>query len=167
MLLTQYPQFQNDGVVLTDAFLAGDHFTLKLAERVFATFDTVGDLADEEFKSYATQYQQAKKLLRQSAPTRVGKDIYHVPQSQGAQVHYLTKVAMVRYINLCHKGKYIIVMGNEVLFQPAHLAHVSKNNLELFINLNLSEDRKKTTNHFLNRVRSWIHGFKFVALSTI
>lgn len=63
-------------------------------------------------------------------------------------------VALVRYVNLAHKGRYFIAAGDKVLYVPEHFKNVHEEDIKLFIGLSILEDRNKGK----SKVRNWAYG---------
>lgn len=161
MQTSKYPYIHNSTQALVEGFLMGEHYTEALSEKIFATFDPV----------YATNYRErindVKRLINQTRAKILNQEIFHIDQKNGSPMTATMQVALVRFVNLCHKGRYLIVVDEEIVFIPERHLHTKAIDLQLYVSLTLLEEEKKTASNFFNRIRSWIYGARFNVLRTV
>lgn len=152
-LQTKFATLQNHTQENINGFLDGENYYTELSQKVFETFH--GGEADE----YTIYIKEARDILHEFGFKIVG-GIFHVPYD--GEVDSATSVALVRYINLAHKGRYFIVLGDEVLFVPECYRGVSKENIKVYIDLTVLEDSKRssTNSKLINSLRGWIYGVR-------
>lgn len=93
---------------LVDDFLNGEEFTMELCDKIFSTFDKLDNT------SYVGMLEHVKKLLNNLHKTKV-YDVFVLKCPY--ELSPKEKAALVRFINISHKGnKNIIILNNDVLF---------------------------------------------------
>ena len=137
----------NHTTELVHGFLVGHNYMEKLSETVFDTFEP-----DSEVR-YMDTCVTAKQTMMQNEPKILDNSIFFI--SHYEEIPAATVVALVRYVNLTHKGKYFIVAGEKVLYVPEHLK-----NIKLFVEFTILEDRNKGDSKIINKFRSWLYGMK-------
>lgn len=53
-----------------------------------------------------------------------------------------------------------MVAGEKVLYVPEHLKTINEQNIKLFVELTILEDRNKGDSKIVNKFRSWLYGMK-------
>lgn len=101
---------ENHTLKLIQSFLNGDWFVSKLADHVFKTYDPVYPL------SYEETLKKVKATLNKSKVDYVFKEVCRVSTAQSLNDAEIA--VMVRYMNICHQGKFIVVLNREIVFIP-------------------------------------------------
>ena len=149
---TTIQPIHNHTTELVHGFLVGHNYMEKLSETVFDTFEP-----DSEVR-YMDTCVTAKQIMMQNEPKILDNSIFFIPHYE--EIPAATVVALVRYVNLAHKGKYFIVAGEKVLYVPEHLKTINEQNIKLFVELTILEDRNKGDSKIINKFRSWLYGMK-------
>lgn len=149
---TTIESIHNHTTELVNGFLLGHNYVRSLSETVFDTFEPDRNIC------YMDSCAAGRKIMLEHEPKIVNNMIFFIPHYE--EISVAVKVSLVRYVNLAHKGKYFIVAGTRVLYVPEHFKSVNENNIKLFIELNILEDRNKGDSKIINKVRSWLYGMK-------
>ena len=149
---TTIESIHNHTTELVNGFLLGHNYMKSLSESVFDTFEPDGNIR------YMDTSAEAKQIMLQHEPRILDNSVFFIPHSE--DIPAATVVALVRYVNLAHKGKYFIVAGEKVLYVPEHFKNVNDQNIKLFVELTILEDRNKGDSKLVNKVRSWLYGMK-------
>lgn len=150
---TKIESIHNHTAELANGFLSGHNYMENLSEAIFNTFEPDRDIR------YADSCTSAKEIMLTHRPKILVNSIFFIPHYD-EDIHPATKVALIRYINLAHKGKYFIVAGDKVLYVPERFKDVNEENIKIFVRLTITEDREKGSNALINKVRSWLYGIK-------
>lgn len=166
MFNSKYPNLVNRMQTLIDNFLTGALYSKELSGKVFATFDTV------KGEEYPQVMARVKKMMTDNKARLISKNVFHIPLLQVDRDEIernplAVKVAVIRYVNICRKGNFIIVLGNEILYVPEHHRHLKDDDLQLYVNITLREEETRTSSKLANHVRSWIFGARFNMLKTV
>ena len=149
---TTIESIHNHTTELVNGFLLGHNYVKALSETVFDTFEPDSSIR------YMDECAAAKQIMLHHEPKILVNTIFFIPFYEG--IPTATVVALVRYVNIAHKGKYFIVAGEKVLYVPEHFKNVNEQNIKLFVELTILEDRNKVDSKIVNKVRSWLYGMK-------
>lgn len=117
-----------EGVTITD-FVEGDYLSQNEISRLLLTV-----VDDENGVQYYPELVRVAKELA-GKMTRIGNSVLHVSTPEGKFPTVALVMTTVRLINLAKKGRYIIVIGDEIAYLPVHMRGLSEQDVRTHITI--------------------------------
>lgn len=148
----------NDTVNLAEKFVDGEKFTKVLSQNVMKTFDLENqhivpkDVDSKEGFTYDAALKTAKNILSIYPPIHLKDDILFLKIE--TPLAKMVKAVIVRYINICHHQRYIIVVNDEIIYIPEHLRSRDREELGRYVKLALLSYQDRSKNKLVRQIKS-------------
>lgn len=135
---------KSDINMLSEQFIRGDHFTLELSDYVFKNIARLSE------KKYIEHIKEIKELLC-FANITFFSDLLIIKSNK--QISEEQKTVLVRYINLCHGHKQLIILYNkDVIYIPMEFISLyGKEAVYMHINSVYRNFNNRRKMNFINR----------------
>lgn len=137
----------NDTINIVGDFIEGGGFDISLCEKMMRTFDVMG----EHKSDYLTTVKMAKSFLDTHVPDYLN-DVC-VIDGKGVELSSTMRAVMVRVINLAHKGRYNVVLDEEVIYVAPRYRKHSPEDFWRYIKLTLLDFKDASKSKTVRRLK--------------
>lgn len=138
----------NDTIKIVGDFIEGGGFDISLCENMMKTFD----VAKEHKFDYLTTVKMAKSFLDSHVPDYLN-DVC-VIDGKGVELSSTMRAVMVRIINIAHKGRYNIVLNEEVIYVAPRYRKQTPEDFGRYIKLTVLDLKDKSKSKTVRQLKS-------------
>lgn len=175
---TKITGLSNDTFNNVERFIGGEHFAKEVSQSIIRNFDfeerdvipdTVTEAVQGKPKKDITYYEHLVKVVKNNLtlnpPIHLKDDVLYLQTEQ--ELSKILKAVTVRFINICHRQRYIIVLNDEIVFLPEHYKNHDKEELGRYVKLALLEYQDQSKIKLVKQIKTDARLFASHMLKTV